>query len=211
MLTTKIDLMPFCDREPAGRYDLSKPFARGEFVYATDGRICVRVPDTEYEVDPEPRKTPDVTGLKFIDAPDAEWKEFQQPFVIEDNSGRWSDDPCPFCRERWVKCDQCNGEGWIAGKRKKAIECPKCEGEGDCLDGDGKCENCDSTRDAASTVKIDDTKFDVYFLWKIVALPNVKYAFIESSAIETCPKTKELYMPLSFRFDGGCGLLMPKK
>jgi len=37
---TKIDLQPFCDRDTP---NMKQPFRIGDYVYATDGRIAVRV------------------------------------------------------------------------------------------------------------------------------------------------------------------------
>lgn len=43
-----------CCCPPSGRFDLRAPFRHNGFVWATDGRIMVRVPDTGQALPPEP-------------------------------------------------------------------------------------------------------------------------------------------------------------
>lgn len=41
--TVRLDLMPFCDPFSAGRYFIGTPWVRSGWIYATNGRVAVRV------------------------------------------------------------------------------------------------------------------------------------------------------------------------
>ena len=66
----RIDLAPFCDPEPMGRYDLSKPFEQAGLTYATDGRIMLRVEDP-LEVQPGEK-------LKYPNCQELPWDAFKR-------------------------------------------------------------------------------------------------------------------------------------
>ena len=70
-VTTMIDLKRFCS--PAmGFYP--EPFAYGGWLYATDGRICVRVPTTEPDTDEGvPTAVPDIFETTFREGPPSPW------------------------------------------------------------------------------------------------------------------------------------------
>lgn len=40
-------LQRYCSTDPAPRYEMRRPFVRDGWIYATDGRVCVRVPTSE--------------------------------------------------------------------------------------------------------------------------------------------------------------------
>jgi hypothetical protein len=52
-----IDFTPFCDATPC-RYDLSTPWTHDGWTYATDGRICIRVPASLQSVESSAERRP---------------------------------------------------------------------------------------------------------------------------------------------------------
>src|SRR5688572_17496806 len=98
--TTQIDLMPFCDPE----YDrLKVPFRLDDgFIYATDGRHAVRIPDDGRALPEADRRRPDVSKtFQAMPLPIDGWKPLFR-FVRA----------CE-CKIGTVKetCDSCDGEG----------------------------------------------------------------------------------------------------
>lgn len=103
---TDEQLKLFCGREDT-KYTFTRPFNKGQWRYATDGRICVRAwtdaPDDE-------GKFPPADGL------------FNQTPMPTD----WRDWPEPLYREGWEKCSRCEGYG-VTDRGKT---CARCEGNG---------------------------------------------------------------------------------
>lgn len=138
------DLHPIfasCCAKEDGRYKISKPFARGGFVYATDGRRAVRQP---YE-GPDFGDGPDV-GQVFV----GEWET--RPTPLPNAPPEWGPHICPECdRVPSKPCAECCGSG--------ETECCECGADRECPDCDGKgknpCEDCDG----AGTVEGDITVF----------------------------------------------------
>jgi hypothetical protein len=64
--TPVVDIARFCGRE-FDRYDWRKPVVVGRFKYASDGRLCVRVPAAEGEVET------DLVAAKFPDPSALAW------------------------------------------------------------------------------------------------------------------------------------------
>ena len=86
-----IDLMPFCSTEKT-RYYLNKPFSRGEWTYATNGHICIRV--ARVDEWPEVAKAPDAG--KVIPSPDG--IKFKALGAL------------PIPQAVMIVCPECNGE-----------------------------------------------------------------------------------------------------
>lgn len=116
---TTLDLTTFCSTEPS-RPNLHAPFRLGEHVFATDGRICVRVP--AYEGPPEgsvdPRKffsnIPEVTPARLRSIKSAQ--------------------------KQLDECTNCGGTG-------KMHECPNCDcGHCEFCDGAGSVDNTPKIR-----------------------------------------------------------------
>ncbi len=80
--------------------------------------------------------------------------------------------------------------------------CTDCEGSGECPHCDRVCLECggSGTYAAQQPTMVGARQLDARFLRKIAALPNPSLA-IAGEKIE----------PLSFKFDGGEGLLMPMR
>jgi len=194
-----IDLQPFC-----GTFcndDFDKPFGFGEYTYATNGHIVVRVPliaGTE-------RKPPvKVAGIKFY--PENEhlgsWIKVPQYDAPEKER-------CGSCKgsKRAAPCHDCDGDGTVEMLHRShwyEAQCKECDGEGLIPGGDKTCSSCDGSgetyTDQYARQKIENVTLAVRLLDKIKALPGA-----------------ELYFPaqksgmVNFRFDGGVGLVMKMK
>lgn len=104
-----IDLKPFCGTEETRPY-LMQPFSRGEFTYATNGHICVRVPRRD---DAPEQERPDVSKLCFEPAAPFEPASIYPlpPVEFEDCEacdGRGAVHDCPACQ---CVCEWCSGKG----------------------------------------------------------------------------------------------------
>jgi hypothetical protein len=107
-----IDLMPFCDHEPYRCLDA--PFSQGEWTYATNGHIAVRVPRLA--------EIPERQGAPPIDV--------EKVFI--DNAAT-TYEQLPWFDLSPSQCSQCGG----LGRRHK---CPDCECECALCDGSGVAE-----------------------------------------------------------------------
>ena len=106
------ELKQFCSRDPC-RPNLYSPCSRGEWTYATDGHIAVRVPRIEVTID-TPKYYPPIETLPFADAetiftpapkiaiPEIGSRE------CERCSGRGHQHDCPDCK---CECEGCGGTG----------------------------------------------------------------------------------------------------
>lgn len=117
MNATTIDLSRFCQDEIlAAKYEMSRPFVVNAWRYATDGKICVRVPALG-EPDSEAHD-----GHPFPDCETLPWNGCQQcrsvlpekPYVV---SSEYIE-KCPDCKTTEIKCEKCDGG---------TVRCPHCE------------------------------------------------------------------------------------
>jgi len=141
-----IDLRQFCAHEEI-RPDLHKPFRYKGHVYATDGRIAVRVAD-----DPnyETGKIAIDKGLKF-DEP--------RTFV---KAPRVKLPPMP--KPRTVSCIDCDGRG-------KKHDCPACGCECYTCKGTGSL-----TERPEVSARFAGQLFDVEYVRMLYSLPDLEYA-----------------------------------
>lgn len=108
-----IDLRPFCDRNK--RRNLHRPFTRGEFTYATDGALVIRV-DHRADV-PDNEKAPLAEGLPWPDASTV----YAPPAVPG----------LPILEE--IECPRCDG-GQVHDCPTCHCECGSCDGSGRMLE-----------------------------------------------------------------------------
>lgn len=116
----KIDLTKFCSRDHSNR---TKPFSRGKWTYATDGRICIRVPRlTDI---PENKKAPNCEQIfkKADENSPYEWVAVPEMTVETvicfdcKGSGKWRD-----IDDTNHPCEECDGEGKV--QEIKAVKIP---------------------------------------------------------------------------------------
>ena len=148
-----IDLMPFCSTTKWYKKSMLAPWSHGEYTYATDGNILIRVPR---RADVPERPDALDTSRSFAAAGVA-------PAMRSLAGVRL---PAPPPEEE--KCPDCDGTG------DADHDCPECACD---------CETCDgrgiigpqSTRSEV-TVGIGGVPFDAKYIRLILALPNARMA-----------------------------------
>ena len=177
----RIDLQPFCAGEDATRGYLMHPFRWGDFTYAIDGHICVRVPAMESD----PPATTDCVSQKKLDEllsmhPSPEFAPLRVKLPDQEIN----------------VCAQCGGVG--------EYECPHCG-------HDGECEKCEGKGmiEVETSVSIGGVHFRAQYIRKIAALPNVEIPTNPIPISQK--NNKGIYDPVAmpFRFEGGIGCVMP--
>lgn len=194
-----IDLKAFCAQPDFGRYVIEFPFKQGEHVYATDGRVLVRVSgDTPFErpadanaglVPPDPTKVGPWNQNKLSDA------DFV--LVLGLNIPPVRVETCPDC------------EGMKAVKYGTATTITPCAED----DPDAQtCENCDGHGQITHNdrVAVGENSLSNRYLYLIATLPNCRIG-TKRTAPQDSRHDKLDYGPVPFIFDGGCGYLMPMK
>jgi hypothetical protein len=147
---SSIDLSPFIGRDPFRPY-LTAPFSVGEFTYATDGIVIVRVARLK-NVDELPKdsvlKDPDKVVAGAAKAFYASPPSYKLP-------------PAPPAD---LDCETCAGRG-------KVHSCPDC----DCI-----CDVCSGSGKQASETKVstefDGVNFGLRYLRKVLALPGIEFS-----------------------------------
>ena len=110
----QFDLSLFCASEQFGRTNLTTPFSRGNWTYATDGKVMVRIPrradipergDAPHVERIWPKEVP----LQFV--PVVPTRLPEREYVQCDMcDGRGSRHDCPDCQ---CRCEECQGEGLL--------------------------------------------------------------------------------------------------
>lgn len=190
----------------AGRDDIHEymraPFSRGEWIYATNGHIAVRVPKAVGITADESDKLAKIDELfaaskrdDFIDLPELPAAE-----------------KCPTCNGSGIgyKCPECDGKGEIEHGRH-TYGCKECGGSGQVDDGcdadKEPCVECDGDGESRyKAVKVGNWHYDRRYLAMIEKLPAVKFAQRDEG-----PKDFEDAAVAYFVFDGGEGVLMPMR
>ena len=197
------DLQKFCIRDEA-RYELTHPFTVGDYTYATDGRIAIRVPALP-EADATPKKTnptsifaDDPATYTPIELPPG-WQEFPQlTKICADCKGVGK------CPER-IECDECCGSGEAECPTcHQDHDCPECQGKGDVRgDPNATCEACRGDKFIEVMTTISGNRGEIFFsdvyLRRIHTLPDVALSH----------KLDNPSLPAAFVFTGGEGRVMP--
>lgn len=178
-MSSTIDLSKFCDSETS-RYSLQEPFTLRGAIYATDGRIAVRV---------------FAPGDADTAAPDKRFPKMEEIFPPVD--GDWEPwpkiDVCNFCEGTNKSiCSKCGGDGM----------CNRCS-----CGSEHECGHCDGTGDVCCEKCTTPGSLDHRFGKSELAL---KYAFLISHlpCVEYLPTDKPDVV-VRFRFEGGEGAVMP--
>jgi hypothetical protein len=198
-------LQPFCSTDPF-RLFLLKPFSINNFTYATNGAVLVRVPRlTEVEPLAEPlnieKLCEQITPVPPHAVPIPAAKE---PSLI----------PCYKCSGKKIRlvCAVCNGEGSMPCEcincgDEHTAECSSCKGGrlvGEQMNKikEEKCEPCGATgtEELVQDLLFGAALFQNKYIKLLNTLPNCV------AVPPADPKS-----PLVFWFDGGDGLLMPRR
>lgn len=192
-----IDVDKFCgsDNFPKG---IQTPFSIGDYTFATDGQIIIKVdklPEVEQRDD-----APDANRLEWRQDEITEWHEL--PMIDFDEL-----DDCANC---WgigfVKtCPECDGDSVVYFENTYncyETECQTCCGNG-ILRGnkdDKICGSCNGTKKQSTSVKVGSASIGSVYLSMIYSLPD--------AVIEHSDKTESM---VNFKFNGGCGIVMPRR
>lgn len=162
------DLKKYCDDPANGRYKLTAPWSEGDYTYASNGHILVRVPRID---DPAINER---KGVKICGTPLGEY--------FDKVPEKWY--PIPEVHPKEQDCPDCNGKGKFKYKGE-TVQCEECDGKG--------------RFDRHISDDVGGVLFsDVYLSW-IAALPNPSIGPFGATDVAR------------FKFDGGEGLLMPRR
>jgi RecJ-like exonuclease len=191
-------IQKFCEICDTRGFDKPKYF--NGFIYATNGKIAIRVrEDSESENDKNGEF--DIVGAieKLLK------KESEKEYI-----------PLDIELPARVKCDDCKGTGEITQCPKcngtGTVECPTCGHDMECehCDGDGygspsdetiMCKKCNGTGEKSFPVAIGKTYFDRKYLALLQSLPGPVEIGIDPDPFETA----------LFRYPEGSGAIMPMK
>ena len=186
----------FCGIEDLREW-LNAPVLIGGTVYRSNGHILVCAPPEagrEYATNEwGVKREPDKLMAQWRDGEFAPLPKLPHPQT------------CLFCKGAGFlpmsKCTDCKGEGTFRHGWHE-YDCKECDGDGRVRDDDNgtlsACHGCGGLGHERSSFKVNDVSFDLVYLHWIAALPNPLVA-VRGKAD-----------PLTFRFDGGDGLLMPR-
>ena len=203
MKTTDLpfDLQAFCSTDET-RHCLCIPFSKGEYTYATDARILVQVPrldDVPSEREGYNFPNVNMETNKWVDGP---WSELPEINYLPELEA------CKACLGlgKFEDCKKCEGDGVkTCGECGEEKHCNDCDGMGDTPSATGErvCKECDGTGKCEATQQMDigHRLFDVQLIHRVSQLPGVMAAITAGDACD----------PLSFKFDGGKGLVMPMR
>ena len=185
-------LKKFVSQDDPRKY-MRSPFTRGEWTYATNGHIAVRVPKIDgVEILPE-KYIPSLEGLfQSVGGNDFIALPWMPPL-----------EECPLCSGTGIayECPDCDGEGEFEHGTHSYF-CEECGGSGQVEYGStgvSACRHCDGTgakRNAPT--KVGGSHFDLFYLHLINGLPGAKFSPGAGQEGMAC-----------FVFDGGEGILMP--
>lgn len=202
-----IDLKRFCAIDDP-RPHILKPWRFYGWVYATNGHVCVRIPDNGMPDTPErTSKHPaahELFARWFGDGPEfAPMIELPEPETCRhcDGIGAFAAKPC----------EACDGEGFFfhAGMQ---YDCKSCDSEDIeegwvIVDDEGAarpgatmkvCRHCWGRKVTMHKVPLGDSEYELAYLLWLAELPGCMY------------RTNGMTSPAAFKFDGGQALLMPR-
>lgn len=200
MTTPQIDLQKFCAHDGDPREYLHEPWVHKGFAYGCNGRILVRVPCPEQQ---DAIATGNPLADKAVELIEKAGKASHIPLPV------FSPKRCIGCggdgRLLMVKCKDCDGDGYSDHGRHE-YKCKECEGAG-LLDADEDtdgaamhdCPECGGEGFHHVAVPVGDAAYSSVYLQMLKALPNAVIC------------TNGPHTGAHFTFDGGEGLLMPRR
>ena len=171
------------------------PFTRGDWTYATNGHIAVRVPKIDgMEILPD-KHIPKLEGLFESVCFDACIALPPLPPQEE----------CSMCSGTGItyECEECEGDGEFENG-SHTYTCKECDGSGQVEYSGGiavACRHCGGTgKKLVKTINVGRSHFDLFYLHLINGLPGARFS----------PGAGPMDYAW-FVFDGGEGVLMPRR
>lgn len=196
-----MDLQKFCSTDLT-RVNINKPFSRGEYTYATNGHILVRIARIgdigEQEKSDKFKPTePETLFAAVKDYPYHPIPDIPVPLSKDcfKCAGTGKTKTCPECdgdgevhfSTRWndytCECESCNGDGLLVNGKGPDQTCDKCDGSGKIIE----------TKNYEASGRLYN---GLYLSW-LKELPDCVLAAAEGTE------------PGHFKFTGGDGLIMP--
>jgi len=205
---TPIKLERYCATVDDTREHLKKPFRVGDWVYATNGHICIRVPSADFEADVlDESQRINQTAPALFDkwlteatySPLPELAALESCYSCSGKGWHWAY-RCEGCtdgefvhRGHTYACQECENEpcfmaGWITRYR---------EADRQPTDVKRECAMCGGRGFAEGSVELNGIPFELGYVHWAARLPGALF------------KTAGKEDPAAFRWDGGEALLMP--
>ncbi len=209
-------LLPFCSVE-RGRSYLSTPFVigDGQFTYATNGHIAIRVPGRLIEVD-QFKNVPSIVGM--FEA--VETRPYRQFEIVTAEDAKL--DRCEVCKGRRyvIDCETCEGTGAHFCSHESCRcehQCGACDGHGAIFakateSGAHLCFDCDGTGkeiDKRGVHLGGNLAIQWRYLQKIQALPGPLSWSVPDPEPDKYDPNRFNYGAVSFMGAGWMALILP--
>ena len=176
---------------------LGAPWSRGEWSYATDGKMAIRGPRLD-EFGERPENDETAATLDDLVSRPAGPTWYDVPANLPAAPG-----PCPKCHGvPSVKCEACDGDGAVEWEFEydgrtydMDGDCPVCDGE-----GAEECKRCGGAGVLPEPgVEVGPALIRADYLRRLARLPGCRLAPVDGRS------------PVVFTFDGGTGAVMPMR
>lgn len=191
------DLLQFCmvaETAMRARYDLAEPFSRGQYTYATNGHILIRLPRIAEDAEGELKVEAVAEAISHANLSPLPKLTVPEPAECPVCKGFGVVRPCKVCNEGCKRCDW----GWIPARKPHPDQenCHKCEARKVVYP-----ENSWVYLTARLAV-------DPRYYAMLSALPDVRVD-LTIDCMSTSWERDQQIRGVSFAFDGGDGLVMP--
>ena len=194
------------------RPKINEPWSDGEFSYATDGHILVRIPRQEGIRDASEVPDGALDMERFKEDLTREIKDWYSVPDIEVKK-----EICPQCNGsgKAYTCPECDGMRYVTASTDYSdyddLDCATCNTTGIISEKEAKrlsipeeyfkCDRCSGTGYVLPNekTKIGSAYFSNCLLVRLSELPNCEIGVFDAD------------MPAQIKFDGGIGLLMPTR
>lgn len=209
-----LDLSRFCATADDPRDYLRSPWKHGEWVYATNGHLCLRVPAAYMPEVAECAKAPLAQNLfqKHIEQRECEFLLMPKLAKVKkcsacSGTGAIMAVRCSSCKDGTFDhygytydCQHCAesaaGPGWIEAHGAHGSESRQCDA----------CAGLGADMQKNGNVRLGESTYSLVYLSWLAALPQIRVCPGNSADNKYADQ-----IPAVFIFDGGQALLMPRK